>query len=127
MFHGRSLNNKINRLHERCLRIIYNDKHSNFDEELINKDISLYIHYNNIHALAIEFCKTAYNMSPKIMSEAVKLRDTPWYNLQHTSYFSTGPIHSVCNGTESPLYLGLKNWKQILTEIKNKESLDGFK
>ena len=29
MFHSRSLNNKINRLHERCLRIIYNDEHSN--------------------------------------------------------------------------------------------------
>ena len=26
MVHSRSLNNKINRLHERCLRIIYNDK-----------------------------------------------------------------------------------------------------
>ena len=26
MFHSRSLNNKINRLHERCFRIIYNDK-----------------------------------------------------------------------------------------------------
>ena len=26
VFHSRSLNNKIYRLHERCLRIIYNDK-----------------------------------------------------------------------------------------------------
>ena len=26
MFHSRCLNNKINRLHERCLRMIYNDK-----------------------------------------------------------------------------------------------------
>ena len=33
----------INRLHERCLRIIYNDKLSNF-EELLNKDNSVSIH-----------------------------------------------------------------------------------
>ena len=26
MFHSCCLNNKINRLHERCLRMIYNDK-----------------------------------------------------------------------------------------------------
>ena len=26
MFHSRTLNNKINRLNERCLRIIYKDK-----------------------------------------------------------------------------------------------------
>ena len=29
---NRSLNRKINRLHERCLRIIYSDKKSSFDE-----------------------------------------------------------------------------------------------
>ena len=46
MFHSRSSNNEINRLHERCLRIIYNDKHSNF-EELLVKDNSVSIHHNN--------------------------------------------------------------------------------
>ena len=41
MFHSCTLNNMINRLHERCLRIIYHDKHSNF-EELLNKEFCLY-------------------------------------------------------------------------------------
>ena len=41
MFHNRSLNNQINLLHERCLKIIYNDKHSNF-EELLVKDNCLH-------------------------------------------------------------------------------------
>ena len=65
MFNKRSLNNKINRLHERCLRIIYNDKHSNF-EELLNKDNSVSIHHNNVHALDIEMYKVANSMSPEI-------------------------------------------------------------
>ena len=56
MFHSRCLNNKINRLHERCLRMIYNDKISNF-EELLNKDNSVSIHHNNMEALAIECTK----------------------------------------------------------------------
>ena len=34
MFHSRGKNNKINRIHERCLRIIYNDKKSTFYELL---------------------------------------------------------------------------------------------
>ena len=68
MFHSRCLNNKINRLHERCLRMIYNDKISNF-EELLNKDNSVSIHHNNIHALAIEMYKVANDMSPDIMNE----------------------------------------------------------
>ena len=32
IFHNRSLNHKINRLHERRLRVIYNDGHSSYDE-----------------------------------------------------------------------------------------------
>ena len=58
MFHPRSLNSKINRLYERCLRIIYNDKHSNFDV-LLEKDNSVSIYHNNIHSLATEMYKVA--------------------------------------------------------------------
>ena len=32
MFHSRKLNNKINKLHERCLRIVYSDNTSSFEE-----------------------------------------------------------------------------------------------
>ena len=44
MFHNRSLNHKINRFHERCLRV--NDGHSSYDE-LINLDNSVSIHHRN--------------------------------------------------------------------------------
>ena len=102
MFHSRSLNSKINRLHERCLKIIYNDKHSNF-EELANKDNPVSIYYNNAHA--IKLYKIANDISPKEMTEVFKLRDTLCYNLWHTSQFSTDRIHTVYNGTESASYL----------------------
>ena len=126
MFHNRSLNNKIIRLHELCLRIIYNDKHSNF-KELLNKDNSVSIHHNNVHALAIEMYKITNSMSPEIMNEVFKLKGHPHYNLRHTSQFSVDSIHSVYNGTESACYLGPKIWEQIPSEKRNKESLEGFK
>ena len=75
----------------------YNDKMSNF-EELLNKDNSVSIHHNNIHALAIEMYKVANDMSPDIMNEVFKLKNTPHYNLRHTSNISTDPIHSDYNG-----------------------------
>ena len=71
MCHGRAINNKINRLHERCLRIIYNDKTSTF-KELLEKDNSVSIHYRNIQALAIEMYKVANGMAPEIMNEIFK-------------------------------------------------------
>ena len=67
-FHSRSLDNRINRLHDRCLRMIYNNKQSNFDELLV-KDNSVTIHDRNIQCLAIQMYMVANGMSPDIMSE----------------------------------------------------------
>ena len=43
MFHRRKINYKINKLHERALRIVYNDYFSSF-EELVSKDKSVAVH-----------------------------------------------------------------------------------
>ena len=118
MFHNRLLNNKINQLHERYLRIIYNDKHSNF-EELLVKDNSVSLHHNNIHTLAIEMYKVVNGMSPEIMNDIFKLRENTHYNLRHTPQFLVDPIHSVFNGGESASYLGPQIWEQIPFKIKN--------
>ena len=53
MLHIRSLNNKINRIHERALRIAFNDKSSSF-QNLLEKDNSVTIHHRNIKILASE-------------------------------------------------------------------------
>ena len=50
---NRSLNTKINRLHERCLRIVYNDKKSNVNALLV-KDGSTSIHHQNLQKLAVK-------------------------------------------------------------------------
>ena len=50
MFHNRSLNHKIKRLHKRCLRGIYNDGHSSYDE-LLNLDHSVSVHHRNLQIM----------------------------------------------------------------------------
>ena len=52
MCRSRTNNNKINRLHERCLRIVYNDKQSSLNE-LLEKDGSVSIHMKNIQIIYI--------------------------------------------------------------------------
>ena len=51
MCSNRSLNNKIDRLHKRSLQIVYSDKTSDFGE-LLEKDSSASIHYQDIRQLA---------------------------------------------------------------------------
>ena len=64
---NRSLKTKINRQHERCLRIVYNDEKSNVNEILV-KDGSVSIHHQNLQKLAVEIFKVSRGLSPKIVS-----------------------------------------------------------
>ena len=68
MCHSRTNNSKINRLHERCLRIVYNDKQSSFNE-LLEKDGSVSIHMRNIQIPTSEMYKLVNNLSPPIIIE----------------------------------------------------------
>ena len=56
MFHSRTINNKINRLHERAFRIVYSDFKSSFGG-LLMKGNSFSRHERNIQSLAIEIYK----------------------------------------------------------------------
>ena len=53
MCHDCTINNKINRLHKRCLRIVYNDNKLSF-QELLDKDKGVTMYVKNVRALAIE-------------------------------------------------------------------------
>ena len=66
MFHSRGLNNKINSLHERALRITYGQRSSSF-QDLLEKDNSVSISHTNIQALVAEMLKVKYNIAPEIM------------------------------------------------------------
>ena len=53
MVHNKGLNNKTNLIHERALRIVYDDYSSTFEDLIINKDKSVIIHQRNLQQLAI--------------------------------------------------------------------------
>ena len=74
MFHSRILNNKINRINERTLRIAYNDK-SSFFQDLLDEDDSVTIHYRNIRTLATEIYKVQQGLSPLLLNEVFVERD----------------------------------------------------
>ena len=77
MFCSRKLNNKINRLHERALRIAYADYVSSF-EELLAKDDSVTIHQRNLKVLAVEMYNIYCGKSLTFMNELVEELDTKY-------------------------------------------------
>ena len=78
--------NKINSLHERCLRIVSNNKQSSVDE-LLEKDSSVSINVRNTQILATEMYKLINNLSPRIMKRVFKPYSDSRYNLRQISIF----------------------------------------
>ena len=123
---SRSLNNKIDWLHGRSLRIVYSNKTLDFSE-LLKKDGSFPIHCQNIRQLAIKMFKVSKGLCPETVKGLFQFRYDIPYNLRQRSQFHIPPVPTVFSGTESIKYLGSKIWEYILDEVKKLESLWEFK
>ena len=126
MMHSRKLNNKINRLHERFLRVTYNDVLSSF-EELLERDNPVSVHNENIQCLAIELCKVFNDICPDIMKDVFRLSTSSNYDIRSRRTFTTRSVKIVYYGTESLSYLTPKVWELIPNNIKSLENLPKFK
>ena len=75
MFCGRQTNARINQIHERALRAVYNDEISPF-EALLGRDKSETIHRRNIKVLAVESFKIKNGLSNNIMAQLICKRNS---------------------------------------------------
>ena len=126
MCHSRANNDKINRLHERCLRIIYSDKRSSF-ETLLEKDDSVSVHNQNLQILATEMYKIKNDLSPLIFTELFEQRNEQHYDLRKNSQFTKPPLRTVYHGSESIPFLGPKIWNILPDRLNNVNSIEAFK
>ena len=68
MCHSGEINNRINNIHYRALRIVYGDNTSSF-EDLLRKDGSVTIQQENLRFLALEMFKVIHGATPSFMSD----------------------------------------------------------
>ena len=76
MFCDRSANSRINRLHERALKMVYKDIDLDFDQ-LLFIDGNCTVHHKNIKQLLIEIFKHKNRLSPEIVNEMFTFPDLP--------------------------------------------------
>ena len=124
MFCGRQENNRINHLHERALRIVYNDYKSTF-ENLLELDNSLFIHHRNIRLLSIELYKFKHNLSNQVLLELLNLRNIN-YDFRSQIDFELRPIYTTAYSLRSLKYSAPKIWNIVPIDIRNSDSLPEF-
>ena len=126
MFHSRTINNKINRLHERALRIIFSDFKSTF-EGLLRKGNFFSIHERNIQSLAIEICKFLNGLSPSYLNKIFHKCISNSYDLRnHKELYFRNP-KTVRYRTETVSYMAPKIWSKVPEDIKMSSLLQSFK
>ena len=126
MCHSKEIHRKINRLHFKCLQLVYNDKTSSF-KDLLAKDKSLSIHDRNLQLLAVEMYKALHEPISSISSSIFEKGKKAPYYLRYPRSFKIPRIKTSNYGTDSISYIGPKLWERVPNDIKKKESLSSFK
>ena len=122
---SRTLNNRINKIHERALRLVYkNETFLSFDD-LLKRDRSVSIHQKNLQILATEIYKTKNDLGPKIMKDTFHFIQKP-YNLRNDPELQRQRNRTVYFGTESISSLAPKIWELIPSDIRSANSLGTF-
>ena len=106
----------INKLRERALRLVYNDKRSSF-RELLERDKSVAIHERNIQVLLTEIFKVKSGIEPEIMTGIFKFKDHS-YDLRKGNCIERRIIKSCKYGNETVLNLGEKLWYILPENVK---------
>ena len=119
-FHSRKSSQKVNRLHERALRIVYDDFDSTF-EQLLEQDNSFSIHTQSIHRLCIEIFKNLNKLpSGDYISDFINLKHEDTLELDIPS------VNSELKGKCSLRYFGPVIWNSLPVDLRKSESLAMF-
>ena len=86
MFHDRQLNNRIDKIQERVLRLVYKGNKRTFNDLLV-LDNSATINQRNLQIFATKIFKVKNRLAPEITTEVFEIKE-PRYNLRsEASYF----------------------------------------
>ena len=125
MFCGKKNSEKLEKLQERALRFVYDEYILPYDS-LLAKTNMLSLSMNRLKTLAVEVYKCVNGKSPEYINSMFRLRNSS-YNLRDHLKLEQTKFKTIRYGYKSFSYYGSKLWNSLPVEIKNEETLSGFK
>ena len=91
MFHSRNMEQRINSIHKRTLKLVYQDFHNLTFQELLAKDKWVSVEQKNLRLLATEIFKCKTGVPPELMNNIFHFVERP-YNLRREYFFPCSEI-----------------------------------
>ena len=126
IFHSQAIEHRINRIHERILRLIYPNQHQLTFKELLEKSKTITIHQRNLQTLANEIYKAKNKISPEVVNSLFEFTNKN-YNLRNVSILKRNRYFTVHYGSESLVSLAPKIWELVPDSIREVKTLSIFK
>ena len=117
------MEHRINKIHERVVRLIYLFDSELAFKELLDKSKTVNIHQKNLEVLATEIFKAKLNISPEILKELFS------FKVRNPIDTETNKKNSAYFGSESLSSLAPKIWdfQTVFDSFKIEKSLQRFK
>ena len=116
---------KIEKIHERAPRFLYNDYTSSYDDLLLKSNgCTMLVARQRI--LCIEIFKTVKQLNPPFMQNIFRLRSSH-YSLRNPNSLAHVRPNQTTFGSNSLSCIGPQIWNGLPNEIKSAENLKSFK
>ena len=125
MFCSRKANNLINKIQERSLRLITNDKTSTF-EHLLQANNEITTHQRNLQVLMVEVFKIINGFAPPVMEDFFLFGENT-HNIRNFQITYNESKKTVRYGLETAKYRTPLLWANLPGKYKTATSLNSFK
>ena len=124
MFCRKTLYSKIEKIHRKTLKVIYesNDTYDN----LLLQSSTVSVHQRHLRFLMTEIYKNISQLNPEFMWSYFTYKDMP-YNLSKGPILGLPKTHSFYHGTNAIDFCGFLIWNNLTAVAKSSDSLFGFK
>ena len=116
MFCGKANSDRLEKLNERALRIVYNDYVSSYDC-LLEKSNVLSLSMLRLKYMIIEVYRCVNRLNPEYMNNMFTIKDTN-YSMRDGSIVVQPKFNNTTFGYRSFSYYGAKLWNAIPSDLK---------
>ena len=124
MFCRKTLYSKIEKIHHKTLKVIY-ESNDTYDNLLLQSN-TVSVHQRHLRFLMTEIYKSISQLNPEFMWSYFTHKDMP-YNLRKGRFLGLPKTHSFYYGTNAVHFRGSLIWNNLPAVVKSSDSLFEFK